>query len=98
MPPPHISCDQFHLYNSPVSGLYAQQPSPLNSDPQEFVVFLLLQDAVVKGWFRTCPSPTDSVTNLHAVVMTALEIASAMEYLHINNIIHGVSGHELHDI
>eukprot|EP00877_Chromochloris_zofingiensis_P005332 jgi/Chrzof1/147/Cz01g05040.t1 len=48
-----------------------------------------LGDAVVKGWFRTNRSPTQGVTDIHVVALTALEIASAMEYLHDRNVLHG---------
>eukprot|EP00877_Chromochloris_zofingiensis_P005863 jgi/Chrzof1/152/Cz01g05090.t1_MAPK len=48
-----------------------------------------LADAVVKGWFRTVRSPTTGVTDIHVVALTALEIASAMEYLHDRNVLHG---------
>lgn len=54
-----------------------------------------LCEAVDMGWFRTelC---LNSRPNLHAIVATALEIASALEYLHDEGMVHGdLSGHNV---
>ncbi len=50
----------------------------------------VVQDAVLRGWFRTNRSPTSGQPDLRTVAMTALEIASAMVFLHSNSIVHGV--------
>ena len=51
-----------------------------------------MQDAVVKGWFRTSRNPVSPGTAHHRIVaMTAFEIASAMSFLHGKGIVHGVS-------
>jgi hypothetical protein len=55
-------------------------------------VLLLLQDAVVKGWFRTSREPTQGGTHLRVVALTAYEVASAMSYIHSHGIAHLVSG------
>jgi hypothetical protein len=52
---------------------------------------LRLQDAVVKGWFRTSREPTKGGTHLRVVAMTAYEVASAMAYIHSHGIAHLVS-------
>ncbi len=52
-----------------------------------------MQDAVLRGWFRTNRSPTSGQSDLRTVAMTALEIASAMVFLHSNNVVHGVRWH-----
>ena len=52
-----------------------------------------VQDAVLRGVFRTNRSPTSGQADLRTVAMTALEIASAMVFLHSNNVVHGVCGH-----
>ncbi len=51
----------------------------------------VVQDAVVKGWFRTSRDPTKGGPDYRAIAMTALEVASAMAFLHSHDIIHGVS-------
>jgi hypothetical protein len=51
----------------------------------------LVQDAVVKGWFRTSREPTRGGTHLRVVALTAYEVASAMAYLHSHGIAHLVS-------
>eukprot|EP00891_Asterochloris_glomerata_P008248 jgi/Astpho2/8248/e_gw1.00122.114.1_t len=48
-----------------------------------------LVDAVVKGWFRTSRDPTKGGPDYRAIAMTALEVASAMAFLHSHDIIHG---------
>ncbi|KAL3147321.1 hypothetical protein ABBQ32_002806 [Trebouxia sp. C0010 RCD-2024] len=48
-----------------------------------------IMDAVQQGWFRTSRSPTAGVADLRTVAMTALEIASAMAFLHSKSIVHG---------
>jgi hypothetical protein len=50
-----------------------------------------LQDGVLRGWFRTRPSPNLGAPHLRMIGLTALEIAVAMEYLHGQGILHGVS-------
>ena len=52
--------------------------------------YVCVQDAVLRGWFRTNRSPTSGQPDLRTVAMTALEIASAMVFLHSNNVVHGV--------
>lgn len=47
-----------------------------------------LQDAVVKGWFRTSREPTHGGTHLRVVALTAYEVASAVAYLHSHGIAH----------
>lgn len=48
-----------------------------------------LQDAVDRGWLRDRPDCLGSVPNMDAVITTALEIASAMRYLHAHGVVHG---------
>lgn len=48
-----------------------------------------VQDAVDRGWLRTERNCIDSMPNMDAVLPTALEIASAMQYLHAHDVIHG---------
>jgi hypothetical protein len=50
-----------------------------------------LQDAVVKGWFRTSRQPTQGGTHLRCVALTAYEVASALAYIHSQGIMHLVS-------
>jgi hypothetical protein len=50
-----------------------------------------LQDGVLRGWFRTRPSPNLGAPHLRVIGLTALEIAVAMEHLHGQGILHGVS-------
>jgi hypothetical protein len=47
-----------------------------------------LQDAVVKGWFRTSRQPTHGGTHLRCVALTAYEVASALAYIHSQGIMH----------
>lgn len=54
--------------------------------------FTAMQDAVVKGWFRSTRSPSHGETDYRTVAVTAFEIVSAMRFLHQKNITHGVSG------
>jgi hypothetical protein len=50
-----------------------------------------VQDGVLRGWFRTRPSPNLGAPHLRVIGLTALEIAVAMEHLHGQGILHGVS-------
>lgn len=50
-----------------------------------------VQDAVQQGWFSTSRSPLSGQPDLRTVAMTALEVASAMSFLHSKDIVHGVS-------
>ena len=50
-----------------------------------------LQDAVVRGFFKTNRRPLESHTDIKVVAVTAMEVAGAMVYLHNKDIIHGVS-------
>lgn len=50
-----------------------------------------LQDAVVRGWFRTIPNPLKGAPHIRVVGLTALEIAVAMKHLHDQGVLHGVS-------
>jgi len=52
-----------------------------------------VQDAVVKGWFRTTREPTKGGTHLRVVALTAYEVASAMAYIHSHGIAHLVGRH-----
>ena len=49
-----------------------------------------VQDAVQQGWFKTSRSPISGRADLRTVAMTALEVASAMTFLHSKGIVHGV--------
>jgi hypothetical protein len=49
---------------------------------------VILQDAVVKGWFRTNRQPTQGGTHLRCVALTAYEVASALAYIHSQGIMH----------
>lgn len=51
-----------------------------------------LQDAVVRGWFRTVPDQLKGAAHLRVIGLTALEIAVAMKHLHDQGVLHGVSG------
>ncbi|KAL4427122.1 hypothetical protein ABPG77_001126 [Micractinium sp. CCAP 211/92] len=55
---------------------------------QEYCDRGTLGDAVDRGWLRTRPK-LDAPPNLLAVLLTAQEIASALAYLHDQNILHG---------
>ncbi|KAK9826029.1 hypothetical protein WJX74_006733 [Apatococcus lobatus] len=48
-----------------------------------------LLDALFKGWLRTERSLLDGAPDFHMVLATALDIATALEYLHAANILHG---------
>lgn len=52
---------------------------------------LCLQDAVIRGWFRTTPHPLKGAPHLRVIGLTALEIAVAMQHLHEQGVLHGVS-------
>lgn len=66
------------------------QPNP--GQPSRWLVCdVSLQDAVVKGWFRTTREPTKGGTHLRVVALTAYEVASAMAYIHSHGIAHLVS-------
>lgn len=58
----------------------------------KLVCFGAVQDAVVKGWFRTSREPTKGGTHLRVVALTAYEVASAMAYIHSHGIAHLVRG------
>eukprot|EP00775_Hariotina_reticulata_P004061 gene4061-4308_t len=47
-----------------------------------------LVDGVVKGWFRTSRLPTQGGTHLRTVALTAYEVASAMSYIHAQDVLH----------
>lgn len=53
-------------------------------------IHCLVQDAVQRGWFNTSCSPLSGQPDLRTVAMTALEVASAMSFLHSKDIVHGV--------
>ncbi|GFR42473.1 hypothetical protein Agub_g3381 [Astrephomene gubernaculifera] len=48
-----------------------------------------LQDAIDRGWLRTSPSAENSAPRMDAVLATAIELASALSYLHSKDIVHG---------
>jgi serine/threonine protein kinase len=48
-----------------------------------------LQDAIDRGWLRTERDCLHSKPHMLSVVATALEVASAMAYLHAHDILHG---------
>mmetsp|Transcript_19044 Transcript_19044/g.32598 ORF Transcript_19044/g.32598 Transcript_19044/m.32598 type:complete len:905 (+) Transcript_19044:39-2753(+) len=48
-----------------------------------------VQDAVDRGWLRDSRDAQTSKPNMVAILATALEIASAMQYLHAQDIVHG---------
>eukprot|EP00879_Flechtneria_rotunda_P004002 GHRR01004243.1.p1 GENE.GHRR01004243.1~~GHRR01004243.1.p1 ORF type:complete len:773 (+),score=221.32 GHRR01004243.1:1592-3910(+) len=49
----------------------------------------VLVDGVLRGWFRTSPSPFTGSPHLRVIGLTALEIASAMKHLHEQGVVHG---------
>jgi hypothetical protein len=51
---------------------------------------LCLQDAAIRGWFRTSRSRLTGAPHLRVIGLTALEIAAAMQHLHTKNVLHGV--------
>lgn len=51
-----------------------------------------LQDAAIRGWFRTQRNPLTGAPHLRVIGLTALEIAAAMQHLHDQKVLHGVSG------
>mmetsp|Transcript_23522 Transcript_23522/g.51619 ORF Transcript_23522/g.51619 Transcript_23522/m.51619 type:complete len:903 (+) Transcript_23522:219-2927(+) len=48
-----------------------------------------LQDAVDRGWLRDVRSVVRGVPNMPGIIATAFEMASALNYLHSQGIIHG---------
>ncbi|PNH11410.1 Mitogen-activated protein kinase kinase kinase 13-A [Tetrabaena socialis] len=48
-----------------------------------------LQDAIDRGWLRVSPAVISSGPRMEAVVSTAVEIASALSFLHAKDIVHG---------
>jgi len=80
-------------------GLFNMSPAPYNQDTQrhtgpmfaqtwlilEYCDRGCLQDAVDRGWLRT----PERAPNMTAVLATAYEMASALNYLHSHGIIHG---------
>jgi hypothetical protein len=54
-------------------------------------VLFLLQDAAIRGWFRTQRNPLTGAPHLRVIGLTALEIAAAMQHLHDKKVLHGVS-------
>ncbi|KXZ51728.1 hypothetical protein GPECTOR_11g175 [Gonium pectorale] len=48
-----------------------------------------LQDAIDRGWLRTSPALENSAPRMDAVLATAVELASALSYLHSKDIVHG---------
>jgi len=47
------------------------------------------QSAIDEGAFRSQRSVFEGKPDMHVILPTALEIASALEYLHSNNVLHG---------
>lgn len=45
----------------------------------------------MRGWFRTSRNPLTGAPDLRAIGLTALEVAAAMEHLHAQGVLHGVS-------
>ncbi|KAL3144130.1 hypothetical protein ABBQ32_003920 [Trebouxia sp. C0010 RCD-2024] len=55
-----------------------------------------LQDALDRGWFRSRKVVMDGSADLESIIITAIEIASAMAYLHGLDILHGdLSGNNI---
>ena len=54
-----------------------------------------LQDGLDRGWLLSDCSNPDSLPNMHAVLLTAQEVASAMQFLHSQGIVHGDLSGEL---
>lgn len=82
----------------PDSSLSANRPEPSRPNKhaihQTWIVLEYcdkgsLQDAVDRGWFRTAPSQTAGPPNMCAITSTALEVSSALLYLHSHGIVHG---------
>ncbi|GLI66067.1 hypothetical protein VaNZ11_009786 [Volvox africanus] len=48
-----------------------------------------LQDAIDRGWLRISPAMEASGPRMDAVLATALELASALSFLHSKDIVHG---------
>jgi len=93
----HCSLCQLHLHGSRLQPSLPDGPLvDLSSKvPWTFVLHgnpCCLQDAVVKGWFRTSRLPTHGGTHLRTVALTAYEVASAMAYIHAQEVLHLVRG------
>jgi hypothetical protein len=63
----------------------------IDQTPLLLLLLLRLQDAAIRGWFRTSRSPLTGAPHLRVIGLTALEIAAAMQHLHAKNVLHGVS-------
>jgi len=48
-----------------------------------------LQGAIDGGAFRVTGSVYDGLPDLPTIILTALEVARALEYLHSKNVLHG---------
>ncbi|KAG2501254.1 hypothetical protein HYH03_001061 [Edaphochlamys debaryana] len=48
-----------------------------------------LQDAIDRGWLRTAPHILESPPRMDALLATAVELASALSFLHGKDIVHG---------
>lgn len=48
-----------------------------------------LQDAIDRGWLRFSRSCVSGAANMQAVIATALELASALNFLHSQEVVHG---------
>ena len=51
--------------------------------------FLLWQDGIDRGWFRTNRSALHGLPDLTPILATVREVASGMAHLHSMNILHG---------
>ena len=58
--------------------------------------FPSLQDAVERGWFTAECSEVRGGNDYGRALALAAQIASAMAFLHANNIVHGVRGNHSH--
>lgn len=58
----------------------------------DHITLFSLQDAVERGWFTAECSQIRGENDYGRALALAAQIASAMAFLHANNIVHGVRG------
>ncbi|KAL6751941.1 mixed lineage protein kinase [Haematococcus lacustris] len=88
------SRSSMHKHDSCDSNACSTVVSSSNSMRQTWMIMEFcdkgcVQDAVDRGWLRTNPDCMKSEPHMPAVIATAMEIASAMRYLHSLDIVHG---------